>query len=1095
MKRLFSLFAVGIALAAFTGFAQFTPGRAVVLQCTNISLGGGGKLVEYNRAGGTSYEVALPYGTTTADTNSIVFGLPSSNQQLSHNTSLSADGAFIVIPGYGNAVVAGTVDTAAGTTSPRVVATVKYDGTYRRPFTSSTIFSSQAFRSATSDGFGNFWGNQSGPATYLNTGTAIGVGACRAMAIANGNIYVTKAAGLIEIIGTPMVLSAETTIIASALIGTGASPAGFAIPPNVGINSIAYMADYNGTTSAVGHFHWNGTAWVFDYNLVLAGGEKPQNIAVDYSGANPFVYVVNTPGAGNHLYGFNDTNSSAIQINIATAPASTVFRGVVVSPTQPALPAFTVHPAHTTNAVGATAVFGPVSATNANPNGYTWKKGSTTLSDGPTGNGSTISGASTPTLTIAGISGADAGSYFAVASNNGGSVTSNPAILALPGSSITTPLMSRTNLAGTTATFHVVSSASPPLTYAWLQGTTPLINGPSPSGSGATISGATTDTLTITGVQDADAGTYKVTVTDGSSAQESSVAGLTVLDPPIITSPPANQSKVVGTTANFSVTATGGALSYQWFKGVNALTNGPTGLGSTISGAQSSNLSIANVQLGDAGSYSVTVTNLAGTANGGPASLTIGQAPTVGGIASSTNVIGSNAIFSATVTGGSTPFSYTWSHNGTPLVNDGSHIFGADTATLGITNIVSDDRRLYSLTVSNAFGSAVASALLYVIIDTNHPNDVPNLIIYEPFNYPIGPTTAVGFYSWENLISIYNRVTGQPAYWFNTGGGLNSGVLPNDLYQYSGVSRNPPGLYPWPGIDCSGDKMWTFASGGNNNHLKFGGVTNGSAYFSCIIHADQGSALNNGTLDVLAGFTSGDSDAAGGNANTWNYKLCVKVAGTGGDSYQLGVFKGNGATITASSTNGQFAPQNLLRGQIHFVVGSYKINSGGTSTNDDVVSLWIDPPTSAFGASEAGLPTPDAGGSITNWNNNAPITEFGIRSGANLGPFSKRLADLRIGKTWASVTGPYFPKLKQTYSSPSVTLSWPAKDSFGIGPEFTSGHYGYQLKTASDVAGPYVYDDNSQSMNGTNIVVTETPASTQFWRLVYPARSGTPGTY
>ena len=1087
MKSLFSLLACTLGLAVTTTFAQFTPGRAVVLKCTNNSAGGGGILVEYDRAGVTTYNVPLPY-SATPDPNSIVFGSPASNGTLIHNTSLSADGAFIVVGGYGNAFT--SVDSAAGADSPRVVATVKYTGVYSRPFSSSVALSAAAFRSSTSDGFGNFWGHGSTPARYLNTDTAIGTGACRAIAIVNGNISFTKAPtglfGVYQVTGAPTSLSSETRIIDSSLMGSGSTPGGFAIPPNQVVGSIAYLTDYNGNPNrGIGHYHWDGSAWVWDYNLLLAASEKPQHIAVDYSGANPFVYVVPTSAVGNHLYAFDDTGSSAVQLTLATA-VGTIFRGVVMAPTQPALPTFTVHPANTTNSYTSTATFGPVSATNANPNGYTWKKGSTTLVDGPTGNGSTISGATTTTLTISSVGAADAGTYFSVASNNGGSADSSPAQLVLEGSSITTQLTSRTNVAGTTPTFHVVSSGPAPLSYAWKQGSTPLSDGPSPSGSGATISGAITDTLTIAGVQDADAGSYTVTVTDSSAAESSSVAGLTVLDPPVVNTQPGNQSKVVGATANFLVTATGGSLFYQWFKGVNALANGPSGSGATISGAQSSNLTIASVQLADAGSYSVTVTNLAGTALSDPATLTVGAAPVVGVIASSTNVLGSDAVFSANVTGGTAPFTYAWRHNGTVLANDGSHIFGADTSTLVITNVVSDDRRLYSLTVTNDFGSATALGLLYVIIDTDKPNDVPDLLTYEPFNYPTGPTTAVGFYSWENLISIYNRDTGQPAYWQNTGGGLNSGVQDNDLSQYSGISRTPPGLYPWPGIDCSGGKMWTFAGGGNNNHLKFGGVTNGSVYFSCVFHGDQGSAANNGTFDVIAGFTSGDSDASGANANTWNYKLCTMADGAGGDGYRLGVFKGNGATITATSTNGQWAAPHLDRGQIHFIVGCYTINSGGTSTNDDVVSLWIDPNLPTFGAGEANVPAPDAGGLITNWNNNAAITEFGIRATGG-SPFSKRMADLRIGKTWASVTQPYYPKLKMANPSPNVTLAWPAKDSFG--------GYGYQLNTASDVAGPYALDANSPLPDGTNNVVTETPIAPQFWQLRYTPRSGTFGSY
>jgi hypothetical protein len=1073
--KLLTLSSVAVlALACTTALAGFTPNRIVVLQTVDSSAGGPGTLIEYTKTGTASFSVALPGDASTNSATSIVFGNLSgnANQTLNHGISLSADGALVVVGGFGNS--APSVDASPGSTSPRVVATVNYNGVYARPFSSQTVLTVATIRSTTSDGFGNFWGHGSTVATYFNGNAPIGTGACRAIAVVNGNICYTKAPtglfGVYQVVGLPFGTTSETRIMDSSLMGTGSTPGGFAIPTIPVVGSIAYLTDYNGSPNrGIGHYHWDGSAWVWDYNLLLAG-TKPQHIAVDYSGANPFVYVTPTGSVGNNLYAFDDTNSTAVRITIATAAAGTVFRGVAMSPTQPALPVFTVNPTNQTNNYGGSVTFGPVSASAANPNAWTWKKGSTTLNDGPTGSGSTISGAHTDTLTVSVIGGADTGNYFAVASNNGGSINSSAAILGLAGSSITTQLVSRTNAAGTTATFHVVSSGPPTLSYAWTHDGNPLGDGL--TGTGSTISGSTTDTLSISGVQDGDAGLYSVTVTDGSSAQSVSAATLTVADQPQISTQPVNLDRAAGTSGSFSVEATGNALSYQWFRGATRLTNGPSGFGSTLSGATSTNLSLSNIQTGDAATYTVTITNVAGTITSDPATLTVGLPPTIGPMPDATNVIGTSVTFAPSISG-TAPLTYTWKHNNVTISAD---------STLTLGSVSETDAQLYSLTVVNAYGSKTASAHLYVITDTNKPNDVPNLIVYEPFNYPNGGTSIPtgGFYSWENLISIYNRITGQPAFWFNCGG-LNSGITANQFTDYGGVTREPPGQYPWPGIDSGSPHEWTFAGGGNNNHLKFGGVTNGSAYFSLILHGDQGSAIaNNDTYDVIAGFTSGDSTAAL-NGNTWNYKLCTKTADAG-DFYQLGVFKGNGNLISGSSVNGQFSPVLLKRGQLHFIVGCYKINSGIATTNDDVVSLWIDPPTSAFGASEASVPTPSVGGMLTNWNNNAAVTEFGIRA-SGAAPFSKKLADLRIGKTWASVTGPYFPTLKQVPVSPdTTTLVWRAKDSFN--------GFGYQLHTAPAVNGPYTLDGNSASLDDTNNVVTETPSAPQFWRLVYPPRAG-----
>ena len=232
MKTFPRLIVCSLLLAGSPVMAQFTPGRVVVLRCVDSSAGGAGTLVEYNRGGVSSFQVALPADSNTNPATSIVFG---NNSPLNHNISLSGDGAFVVLPGY--AVVTPSVDSAnSSTNSPRVVATVKYNGSYARaPFSYSGGAIVSQFRSATSDGFGNFWGNGSDSVKYLNTMAPVGSGAARAVAVINGNIYETKAPslnfGLYQITGLPTSLSSETKVIDSSLMGgTTPTPGGFAIP-------------------------------------------------------------------------------------------------------------------------------------------------------------------------------------------------------------------------------------------------------------------------------------------------------------------------------------------------------------------------------------------------------------------------------------------------------------------------------------------------------------------------------------------------------------------------------------------------------------------------------------------------------------------------------------------------------------------------------------------------------------------------------------------------------------------------------------------------------------------------------------------------
>lgn len=87
---------------------------------------------------------------------------------------------------------------------------------------------------------------------------------------------------------------------------------------------------------------------------------------------------------------------------------------------------------------------------------------------------------------------------------------------------INTPPASITPQYGTTAVLSASVTAEPGATFAWLRdGTTPIING-------GRYSGAGTATLTITGVNSADNGSYVLTVTDGTGSTPATPATINV---------------------------------------------------------------------------------------------------------------------------------------------------------------------------------------------------------------------------------------------------------------------------------------------------------------------------------------------------------------------------------------------------------------------------------------------------------------------------------------------------------------------------------------------------------------------------------------
>jgi hypothetical protein len=256
-------------------------------------------------------------------------------------------------------------------------------------------------------------------------------------------------------------------------------------------------------------------------------------------------------------------------------------------------PVITVHPASQMALPGSTVTFS-VTATGTEPLQYQWRF-----------NGADLPGANSPGLQLTNVHRGLAGRYSVRVWNQGGAALSASATLTIiePPAIVRQPSDTYA-AAGGTALFDVLAVGTPPLTYRWQR-------------DGVWLSAESRPVLTLTGVSQADAGRYRVIVTNAYGSATSVWAQLTINEPPMILVPPQSARVFVGGNVTFSVVAGGTPpLSYQWrFNGTN------------LPGATNSSLTLTNVQLSHAGRYSVRVSNRVGQTNSPDAVLDVTVPP------------------------------------------------------------------------------------------------------------------------------------------------------------------------------------------------------------------------------------------------------------------------------------------------------------------------------------------------------------------------------------------------------------------------------------------------------------------------------------
>ncbi|HVM49754.1 MAG TPA: immunoglobulin domain-containing protein [Candidatus Acidoferrum sp.] len=414
-----------------------------------------------------------------------------------------------------------------------------------------------------------------------------------------------------------------------------------------------------------------------------------------------------------------------------------------------------------------------VTAAGSAPLMYQWRFNRASLT-----NDARISGANGTNLTITALLTNDSGSYDVIVSNIYSSATSQVATLSVfqpPGISV--PPLDTAVILGSNAVLSVVANGSTPIGYAWWKDGNPLSNG-------GRISGATNSTLNIAAVTTSDAGGYSVTLSNIVGAYTSSVAVLTVLVPPTITSPTTATGRQ-GAFFTYTTTATG---TTPILFGVDNL---PSGL--TI---EPTSGVIAGIPL-VSGVFPLTLyaTNAAMTTTG---LLTLTLTTGVPGITSSLHVSGKEGqTFAYTITASNNPAQFTAGTLPTGLVFDPTSgtisgapiVSGVFPIPISAGNQFGTDNETLTLTLGSAL-PVITSALTatwtenrpnfsYTIKASNSPtlfgaSDLPLGLTFTPTNgvisgtpweggtyvIPIWAANAWGFTTTNLMLTVSNATLG-----------------------------------------------------------------------------------------------------------------------------------------------------------------------------------------------------------------------------------------------------------------------------------------------------------------------------------------------
>ena len=293
--------------------------------------------------------------------------------------------------------------------------------------------------------------------------------------------------------------------------------------------------------------------------------------------------------------------------------------------------------------------------------------------------------------------------------------------------------LGRTVSVGNEVLFSSLAKGTGTITYQWFK-------------DGVAIVGATSNTYKIAAAALTSVGDYHVVASTAKGRAVSQLARLEVAVPPSIVTQPVATSAIAGADAAFTVDAVGTALlTYQWYKGTVLIT-----------GATSRTLTLKGVSATDVASYSVKVTNPAGSVTSNSVALSLLVPVQITKQPSAATVSEGTALSLSVTATGTAALNYQW-------YRDGMLISGATAATYSVAKASAADAGSYVVTVTNAAGEVSSTpAAVVVNLLPRILNVAETLLVKEmsPFSLVADVTGAAPLiYTWKRGTTVLTTQT------------------------------------------------------------------------------------------------------------------------------------------------------------------------------------------------------------------------------------------------------------------------------------------------------------------------------------------------